>query len=292
MEQSAVAEAPPIQTDPPEEAAPPDKSAAKIFRFSDWVHIGPGAEECEAREKGCKDDQHFHGWVRLPNKFQITAIREKAQAARARVLRQARDEETDRWAIIENQLAEARLGGHEGMIEELTARNSFKWTQRAMGELAEDDEEGEESKFAHIEEDQQRWMELKDAAPEQRDEDEYQELTRHLEAWNDAVEERFAELKAPEQESLEGRTTEELIELLREQVIGEQANQIFMRVFNKWEWAICTLAPNSKGSMERVFPNLAALESAAPEVIEALESTFNSLEQELNERSALRAEGN
>lgn len=288
MEQSAVAEAPTHI----EEAAPPDKSADKIFRYSDWVHIGPGAEECERRETGCKDADHFHAWVRLPNKFQVTAIREKAQAARARVLRQARDEETDRFAIIENQLAEARAQGPEGMIEELTARNSFKWTQRAMQELAEDDDEGEESKFANVEEDQQRWMELKDTPEESRDEDEYQELTRHLEAWNDAVEARFAELKAPEQESLEGRTDDELVELLREQVIGEQANQIFMRVFSKWEWAICTLAPNAKGQMERVFPSLASLEGAAPEVIATLEGTFNALEQELNERSALRAEGN
>jgi hypothetical protein len=291
---SATAVEAPETKETPEETPPTDQSAAKIFRYSDWVHIGPDAEECAHAQDGkCSNADHFHAWIRLPNKFQITAIREKAQAARARVMRQAKEEDSDRRAIIDNQLAEAQSAGREVMIEELTAKNTFKWTQRAMSELAEDSDDGEEeSEFAHVEEDQQRWVELNATPAEDRDEAEYKELTAHMEKWNDAVDAKFAELAEPEKEALEGRTDEELIELLREQVVAEQSNQIFMRVYNAWEYVVCTMTPNSKGGWEQVFPSLSAMEAAAPEIVGTLEGAYNALEQELNERSALRAEGN
>lgn len=277
------------QSTAPEER---DQSSDKVFRYNDWVHIGLGAQECDHAQTGrCTNSDHFHAWVRLPNKFQVTAIREKAQAARARVLRQAKDPDSDRSAIIDNQIAETVTLGRDVMIEELTARNTMKWNQRAMSETAEG-EEGEENPFEHIEEDQRRFAELAGMAAEDRDDGEYQELIKHLESWNDTVEQKVAELKQPELDALNGKEDAELAAMLREQVVGEQANQVFMRVFSKWQYTICTMRPNKDGRMVQVFATASQLEGEAPEVVEALETTYKALEDEMAGRVSLRAEGN
>lgn len=293
MESSTAVEAPDVQATE-EPGTPPDNSQGKIFKYSQWVHVGHCAEGCSHGEDGkCDVAGHFHAWCRLPNKFQVTDIREKAQAARARVLRQATDPDSDRSAIIDNQLAEVRAQGEEAMVEELLARNTFKWTQRAMSEVAEGEEGSEEeSEFAHVEEDQRRFAEMSAQDPEERDASEYKELIDHLEKWNDEVEKTFAELQRPEKESLEARDLDELEKMLREQVVAEQANQVFMRVFSKWQYATCTQRPNSKGHMQSVFENVGQLEAEAPEVIEALETAYKELESTMADRSSVRAEGN
>lgn len=287
-EQDQVPESP-IEAPPEEEMA--DRTSGKLFRFSEFVHVGPGADECEHRLDGkCADAEHFHAWCRLPNKFQIATIREKAQAARARVIRQAKDPETDRFEILENQMAELRDQGHQAMVDELLGRNAFKMQHRAMRELAEE----EDSPFATIEEDQKRWQYLTELEEADRPADEYGELLRHLEQWNDAVEVKYEELIQPERDSLTDRDEDELMEMVRDIAIREQADGIFMRVFSKYQWAICTLKPRGEGKVptEKVYGSLAELENAAPEVVAELEACFGDLETELNERQALRAEGN
>lgn len=277
-------------TDTPD-TAPEETPVVRINRFSEFVHVGDGADECEHRLDGkCTDEEHFHAWVCLPNKFQVTEVREKAQAARARVIRQAKDPETDRYEILENQLAEARAGGAAMMVEELITRDMYRYQHQAMRELAEE----EDSPWATIEEDQKRWRELEAMEEEDRDADEYGELTRHLEAWNEAVDDKYNELIAPQRSSLEDRDEEELVELLRDIAIREQADGIFMRTFAKYQYVICTLKPRGEGKRpkERVYKDVNSLAAEAPEVVAALEAAFNEMEAELAGREALRAEGN
>jgi hypothetical protein len=279
--------------DPPEQAEQTAQAdpAVKLNRFSDWVHIGPGAEECEHRFDGkCTDEEHFHAWCALPNKFQVADIREKSQAARARVIRQAKDPSTDRYEILENQLAEAKEQGSTVMVEELLSRNMYRLQHQAMRELAEE----EDSEFATIEDDQSRWRELEGMEEADRDADEYNELTAHLQKWNEAVDERYEELVQPEKDSLEGRTEEELVEMMRDIAVREQADGVFMRTFAKYQWLLCTLKPRGeqKRPVERVFADVGQLQAAPPEVVAALEVTFNDLEAQLAQRDALRAEGN
>jgi hypothetical protein len=62
-----------------------EKSHERLFKWSQWVHVGAWAQECEKRLTGdCTDEEHFHAWIRLPNPFQIRDITAKARAARAR----------------------------------------------------------------------------------------------------------------------------------------------------------------------------------------------------------------
>lgn len=290
--------APENETATPVEDSPPERSEAKIFRFSDFVHVGQGSADCEHGENGkCSDPEHFHAWIRLPNKFQIVQIREKGQAARARVIRQARDKETDRWEIVENQVAEAMLGGREGVIAELLGRNEWKLYRQAMTELVNDDDaegEGEDprSPWADIEEDQARFSHLSSLSEDERDADEFGELSRHLSAWNETFDARLEELRLPEKEALEGRTDEQLEAMVREYAVTEQADSIFTRVFARWQMVVCTLKPNGARPQDRVFGSPQGLEAESPEVLAGLEVSFNELENELNNRMALRAEGN
>lgn len=290
--------APENETATPVEDSPPERSEAKIFRFSDFVHVGQGSADCEHREDGkCADREHFHAWIRLPNKFQIVQIREKGQAARARVIRQAKDEETDRWEIVENQVAEAMLGGREGVIAELLGRNEWKLYRQAMTELVNDDDaegEGEDprSPWADIEEDQARFRHLSSLPEEERDADELGELSRHLSKWNETFDARMEELRAPEKETLEGRTDEQLEGMVREYAVTEQADAIFSRVFARWQMVVCTLKPNGGRPKDRAFGSPQQLEAESAEVLAGLEVAFNELENELNNRMALRAEGN
>lgn len=270
-------------------------TAIRLNSFSEWVHIGPGSETCEHRLDGkCQDDSHFHAWCALPNKFQVTDIREKAQAARARVIRQAKDPATDRYEILENQLSEISGQGEAMMIEELLSRNMYKVQHQAMKELAEPEDPEEDAPFATIEDDQKRWRELEAMEESERDADEYGELTRHLEDWNEAIDAKVEELTQPERSSLEGRTEEELLGMIREIAVREQADGVFMRTFAKYQWLLCTLKPRGEGKrpIERIFNDVNALTAAPPEVVAALEVTFNELEAELAGREQLRAEGN
>lgn len=291
MEQSTAVDAPEIT---PQEEAAPDRTEARLFQFSEYVHVGDGSAECEHAEDGaCSNIDHFHAWIRLPNKFQVAQIREKGQAARARVLRQAKDPESDRFAIIENQVDEAVNAGAESMIDELLGQSSWQKYAQAMRELVEDESDDEVSPWATIEEDQKRFRYLSALKDEEVDQDEFAELKRHLAKWNDALEARHAELIQPERDALTGSTLEELDKMIRHIAVEEQADAIFMRTFARWQMVVCTLKPRKdKQPNEKTFSNPAELEGSAPEIIAAIEAAFNALESELNARSALRAEGN
>lgn len=290
------------QAPTPVEDSPPDRTEARLFRFSDYVHVGEGSADCEHGTDGkCRDEDHFHAWVRLPNKFQIVQIKERAQAARSRVIRQSKDPETDRWEIINNQVMEARMTGSEGMTAELLQRKEWRYMNQAMRELINDDnaedsgesEDAPVSQWATVEEDQRRYRHLSELPEDERDADEFGELTRHLAAWNEALDVRYQELITPEREALEARSEDELGDMVRDIAATEQADSIYMREFTRQEMVVCTLRPNgTKHPKDRTFGDVEQLSSESPEVVAGLEAIFNELENELSNRVSLRAEGN
>ncbi len=299
---TAVAEAPaPVAEEPTAEeqvvtegtSSDEDARAVeKLFSFSGFVHVGPGARECEDGEDGsCGDPLHFHAWCRLPNKFQIGAIRKKAMAAKARTARRLKDEASDDYAILEDELDSMREAGKEALVEEVLSRTYWKDHMAAMKELAED----EEGEFTNIEEDQTRWKELTDMPEAERPTDEYDELTRHLDKWNSEVDRVRDENQRPQREGLEAREVDDLIDLIRNERIKAQADQEYMQVYSAEEWALCTLRPRpaDKGTPNTaVFGSIEQLKEAPPEVVVALESFFAELEGEFANRAAVRAEGN
>jgi hypothetical protein len=90
------------------------RSPNQLFRYSAWVHVGDGAQDCATAEIGCTDPGHFHAWCRLPNQLQHEDIRERALAAKARRIRQMRDPEADAHEILELDMAELETSLQRG----------------------------------------------------------------------------------------------------------------------------------------------------------------------------------
>src|SRR3954467_14400079 len=119
----------------------------ELFRWSDWVHVGDGAEECLHRTDGaCKNEDHFHAWIRLPNPYQRKDILEKARAARARRMRTLRDTESDARAVIDDDLDTIRQDGDKGiLVDELIYARSQEIAFEATREVMDYDATGVEA---------------------------------------------------------------------------------------------------------------------------------------------------
>jgi hypothetical protein len=264
----------------PETARAETLNSSQMFEFSRYVHVGPGAAECEDGENGeCQNPAHFHAWVRLPNQFQVTSLREKGDAAAARKLRVLRDEDSDSRAILDGELEElARQADQEALIEAVTNADFLKDHMAAMNEVRTDEELG----FATIEDDRERLTALEAIPPEDRPEEEFEELQKHVAAYVDAVNAAREAIQKPLRDSLAERTSEELIEMIREnriQGISREAND---ETYALWQWYICTLKPKSPEKpghpQERIYGSIDHLKAAAPEIIAALRDAFQEIE--------------
>lgn len=262
-------------------ATGPDTTAAtpvaELFKYSSYVHVGPGAEGCEHGTDGaCSDAGHFHAWCRMPNQFQHTDIRQRAMAAKARRIRQMRDPASDSNAILEADMDElARTASHDELVDAVIAHD---WWKRQL-QASQDAEEDE--RFEHIDRDRERWQELTAMDPEARPREEFAELERHFAAFGEAIEKRVAELEGPLRDALSARDTNDLVDMIREERISSEASQAFMDTYSKWEWYAGTLIPARPTPSIRAFQTVEDLEGAAPEVVEALRATFAELETNL-----------
>lgn len=264
----------------------------KMFRYSAWVHVGPGAEHCDEQETGsCSDPLHFHAWCRLPNQFQHREIRLKALAAKAARARQLRDQGTDSYEVLEGDLDEILRAGdvvRDAVVDELMSKNWWKEYLEAMKDVREDTTLGgpdaDDPIFEHIEQDQARLAELSMMEEGDRPPDEFTELQSHVIAYHTAVAARHLERTKPERDALSERPLSDLVDLLRTDRIAAAANDEFSHVYNSWQWLAGTLTrPGPEG--KRIFASLAALNEAAPEVVEALQEAYDDLEKTSTEVS-------
>lgn len=275
-----------LDTDTPtepaaEEAVPqgPANSIEKLYRFSTWLHVGPGAEECEDAENGsCGDPMHLHGWCRLPNQFQHREIREKALAAKARRVRQLRSPDTDGSVILEEELDQlARLPkAHPDLVDELLAQDWWKDYLDAVEEVKADLDDESEPVWEHIDDDQERFRELAAMDEEDRPADEWTELETRLMAYNAAIEEKVEEARKPKREALEAKDINALIDLVRDQRIEADAMEAFMHTYAIWQWVSCTRrTPNGVV----LWSDVGELRDATTEVLEGLKDTYEDLER-------------
>lgn len=271
---------PPAPAEEAEQSEAEERSHGDLFKYSTWVHIGPGADQCEERENAsCSNPYHFHAWCRLPNQFQHASIREKALAAKARRLRQLRDEDSDARVILDEGIEELIRGEkREAMVEELASKDFADDYFKAVQEV------GEREEFKTIAEDRERLRALTAMPEDQRPTEEHEELDKHLTEYGAALEEDFNARQAPLKQSLNERATHELGDLLREHRIENEAGNAYSRTYAQWEQYIGTLKPKSpdKPGMpsERVYADINLMLGAAPEIIEVLEHTFQALDAE------------
>jgi hypothetical protein len=259
-----------------------DRTPEKLFRFSRWLHIGVGAEECEHKEDGtCEDPQHFHAWCRLPNQFQHESIREKALAAKARRIRTLKDPESDGHTIVEFALDELRATGDtEAIVAEILQKDRMKRHIAVVEELKATEE------FEHIDEDRERLRALEGEPEETRPADEFATLQRHVGEFEETVVQKKDEAEEPEKQALMQRSLDDLIDMVRQDRIERDGARQFMDTFGRWEWFIGTMkTPTPAKAMDyenqRYFASIKHLEATADEVLNALDITFAGLEAEL-----------
>lgn len=285
-------EAPSSNGDQPVEDSPAmRRDPQRLFRYSGYLHVGDGAEECPDGENGrCKNPDHFHCWVRLPNKLQVKSIHEKAAAAKARKRRLLLDENADAHWALEGDLDLLAEVSAEELVEELLQRKRFSVHMDAVRVISEDE------KYETIEEDQERFRVLDAKQRDDQEDEEYQELVRHLDGWNEAIDAKRAELESPEKEALSQKSREELISMIRKDRIESASTEAYMASFSQWQMLVCTLKPRDaeKGRpSDRIWGSVEEMrESAPPEVIDTLNEMFGELEGDLLSRAAPRAEGN
>jgi hypothetical protein len=282
---------------PPEEKKDPATVTPKeMFRWSSWVHVGPGSDECEdvdeQKDGGvneCANPLHFHAWCRLPNQFQHREIREKAMAAKARKVRQLRDPDSDAYAVMEADLdALARQGdaAKPALLDEILGKDILRDYLEAANDVKEieDDVQAEDAiepalKYAHVEQDEIRLAELRAMPEDKRPKDEYEELGKHVAEFHEAVQKRLREVQQPRHDSLEAQDVNALVDLIRDNRIERDSMADFMHTYSAWSWLLGTLK-QPRGA--RVWGSIEQMEEAAPEVIEALQVVYDDLEQTRN----------
>lgn len=274
MTEQSTAEAPPAEEvgTPVTESDPALKTTKQLFRFTEYLNVGEGADDCAAETAklgSCDDPEHFHAWLRIPNPFQHREIREKSLAAKARRMRLLRDPNSDAHEILEADLDLMRHGDHEVLVDEIANKEWWRDHMEATKDVEEDE------RWEHIRRDQERLRELEEADPEQRPTDEYEELLRHTTAYHQAVEESRSQLQEPRRQALLDKGIDELIDLVRDDRITADATQEFMHVYATWTWLAGTYRSDRSG---RRFGDIQHLQDADEEVIDALKEAFERLE--------------
>lgn len=279
---------------PPVEEPAEERSDRRVKKWNVYVHAGDGAQDCPDGESGkCVNNGHWHMFCRLPNPLQIESIREKADAAKARVIRQSRDPESDRYIVLETDMETLRgIGNKEDLVAEILGRTRYTEHVKAVREVADREE------FETIEDDQRRFTGLESMSEEERPKDEYEELVRHLEKWTSEIDKERERRQKPEKETLEAKTEDDLIEIIREERVKVMAQEAWMQTYSLWEWYIGTLKtrdPEKGFPCDRMFGDLEHMKSQPPEVVEAIQTAFEMLESGdfgAQSQNAPRAEGN
>lgn len=278
MTETTIDETPIAESSPAEDSTP-----AKMHKFSEYVHVGPGAAECEHGQDGqCQDPLHFHAWCRLPNQFERKSISEKATAGEARALRALRNVESDKRVILDGELAGViARNDREALIEEIVGEEFLQDHLRAVAEIAQEDEEDQ---WETIDEDRERLRALDEKAEDDRDAGEYQELGDRIAEHTRLVNERRDAIQIPKRQAVADKSVEDLADIVREARI-EQAGEARRREdYLKWELHVCTLKPKDPSKPgfpnERAFGSIDDFTSGPPEALEAITSTITALEQE------------
>lgn len=285
---SATVEQAPEQ-DAPEEA--PESinisraNAQQMFRWSAYLHVGEGAEECSCREEveggaivgvGCENPAHFHAWVRLPNQYQHREIVQKSSAAQARKQRAYADDSTDSSVILDAEMDELRSAGVKGsVVEALLSKDSTKNHLEAMGEVRQREE------FEHLAHDQERLNELERMPQDERPTEEYDQLREHLEKFMAEVETARKVKRDEQQGALSQLELEDLVVQLRSHRVEQEAMEEYLHMFGTWEIiAGCFKVerdPSLRKHTVRHFTSVAELTEWPPEVIDGVKGTLDDL---------------
>lgn len=283
-----------------------ERTRSEIFAYSGWVHVAPDdcplvralAADPQAGKTSdlpvCGDPGHFHAWIRLPNPYQVRDINEKARAARARVIRSLRDENSDAYIIMEEELDELRNERVKPqLVTEIVDKDFADHYDEAVRDALDiddpswrpedDDEDAEPAKlYAHIDADQEEYARQVLLPEDQRDET-FAELERTVGGFATAVDEALERIRQPLRAELEQRDMDELVEFVRRDRIDARAQEMYLHTWNTWQWYVCTYEPVKRGTPAgRKFKDVNTFKYDTPApVVNAIQKGFSELERRL-----------
>jgi hypothetical protein len=288
------AEAPAVVAEPEPEHAPAETAQTKkLNHHSGYVHVGPGAAECEcikAVDRGgalvlmpdgsCTDPEHLHVWCRLPNQFERQDLATRGAAAAARKRKALNDPESNSRVILDGELEGiVHRGDASVLIAEIVGLHFLEDHLTAIAEVVEDHPE-----YEFIDDDKERLRVIEDMPEEERPEEEFLTLRKTISDHTQLVNETREQLEAPRKETLEGRPIEELVDIVRDQRIDGLCNTAHSEEYAKWEWYICTFKPKAPDKPgfpnERQYGSINDFIAAPAEALEAIADFLTKMERE------------
>lgn len=262
----------------------PVSPVSQLYTWSAWVHVGPGAENCEAineadGQNDCSNPLHFHAFCRLPNQFQHKIIHTKAKSAKARTVRLLRDFSSDEAVILEDELDRIARQGDSAkplIVDEIVGRDWWRDYLEAQYEVRERETDKDEKPYEFLDEDREKYQELSTLPEEDRDEEQIARLESHLNAYAAEVDEAVKRISGPRRAALLERDINALLDIVRDARIDVESNENFLFEYAALEWLICTLR---KPEGDPVFVSREAMERADSAVIDAIKATYNDLEK-------------
>lgn len=265
--------------EPVEGGAEATRTGDNLFKYSDYVHVGAGAAECEHATDGqCKDSGHFHAWICLPNTLQHGDMQDKARAAKARRKLAMRDPESDAYAVLEAELSDLLEGDREevvGMLADFKTREEIPEIVSSLNA---------EERFEDYGQHREEWRRLSEQSEEARDAEEWDRLNKIVDEYSDALREAITTAEETQAHAIRGMGEEDLREALRKRRIAGESESVSRKVFYTWMAFVCTRKAHRHD--DRYFPDMNALKSAPPEAMDVIDSTMDGLERRLTRGEA------
>jgi hypothetical protein len=294
MEAATVAKQAPAEPAPTHDgAAEATRSTEELFQWSTYVHVGPGATECEHAIDGeCAERirivgdgsivGHFHAWLCLPNAFQQRDITDRAQAAKARKRRALQDPESDAHLVLEEHIE--AWGLTDETFTALVQQVAQRRVEMEFGEITEELNDSEA--FEHYGADLEEFRRLADLPEAERDGEDWERLEKEIEGYRLEFDKRAKERFESEKYRLEQMPRADVLDIERRHRVDTVTGEQFLHTYYTWAYYTCVRKPVlDEYPSERVFPKPEALRDAAPEIIVGLRTAYRALESRLLMRS-------
>lgn len=267
-----------------------EKTHEERFRWRGYVHVPASAETCEHATDGkCKEEDHFHALIRLPNPYQQQDIVEKAQAARARRLRMLRDEDSDARIVLEDQLYALKGVPLDIIADELVDKTFAEDYMDAVREVEsrpdpdyvpEDDEEIP-ALYANIDQDREEYARVKDLPEDKRPED-FEQLESAVAEYSKDVQAELERIQKPKSEHFMSLGEDELIDMVRRERINQQGTAAYLQAYQAWQAYTCTYRCGVKGDGVRIWTDINQMRNEADtDIVLGVKVAFDALEAQL-----------
>lgn len=259
--------------DKTEDAAPKVEEEWKEFSSDPTPHLTFSKEVIDD-----VDGEKVHIFLRLPNQWQHQKIRNHAQAAKARMVMQLRDKESDASLISEEQLEGMHDASEDDIIEWLLSKHVATTMLTAQLELEMLEDVDVNGKSYHpwenaVEQQEQYALMIERKETET---EEFKVLEAFILRYAEALQARVNDLLEPKQEVYAALDKEGLIDKARRSVKNSLCMDEYINAYNQWQ--IYYGSRNPKNHNQLYFKNIHELLDSPSGLVDLLTDEFSKLD--------------